>query len=103
MLHFVVGTIMYGYNTVEHSVTGAIVWYILPILLSTLSELDLVSIIRSSFLIFNGNSCNLLSTTEPEPAHLQWSGQKSGLDYNLTDVPWHTSLPFRGVWGYIAT
>ena len=22
MLHFVVGTIMYGYNTVEHSVTG---------------------------------------------------------------------------------
>ena len=23
MLHFVVGTIMHGYNTVEHSVTGA--------------------------------------------------------------------------------
>ena len=23
MLHFVVGTMMYGYNTVEHSVTGA--------------------------------------------------------------------------------
>ena len=23
MLHFVVGTIMYSYNTVEHSVTGA--------------------------------------------------------------------------------
>ena len=23
MLHFVVGTIMHGYNTVEHSITGA--------------------------------------------------------------------------------
>ena len=23
MLHFVVGTIMHGYNTVEHSTTGA--------------------------------------------------------------------------------
>ena len=23
MLHFVVGTIVYGYNTVEHSATGA--------------------------------------------------------------------------------
>ena len=26
MLHFVVGTIMHGYNTVEHSTTGANNW-----------------------------------------------------------------------------
>ena len=41
-----------------------IVWYILPILLSTLSEQDLVILVLlvHHFLIFNGNSCNLLYT-----------------------------------------
>ena len=37
---------------------------------------------------------NGLSWPEPEPAYFQWSGQKSGLDYNVTDVPWYTSLLF---------
>ena len=41
-----------------------IVWYILPILLSTLSELDLVILVLlvHHFLIFNDNSCSLLYT-----------------------------------------
>ena len=39
-----------------------IVWYILPILLSALRELDLVIIVLlvHHFLIFNGNSYSLL-------------------------------------------
>ena len=38
--------------------------------------------------------------TEPEPADLQWSGQK----LQLTDVLWYNILTnsIYGVWGYIA-
>ena len=46
-------------------------------------------------------SSNYLST-ESEPANLQSSGQKTGLDYNLLMCHDITSLPiFYGLWGYI--
>ena len=41
--------------------------------------------------------------SEPEPAHLQWSGQKIRLDYNLLMCYGITSLPvlYNLVWGCI--
>ena len=53
------------------------------------------------------NSCDTVDQShlyaEPEPADLQWSGEKIGLDYNLLICHSITSLPILRSLGYIAS